>query len=538
MLAFFRRPPIFVVALLALSFSFFPTPVRGQGITTGTISGTITDPSGAVISGTTIIALDPTRGTTLTAESGADGTFSIRGVPIGTYRLTISAIGFSASRLDNVIVRAGGTTDLNSVQLKIGATEQVQVNGSAATLLETSDSQVTTTFSTQQMQSLPLNNGFDTVTEVIPGVVSTHGDNFSNTNGDNFSVNGQSGRYNNFELDGQSNNDNSIGGPQIFFGSQDAIAQLQVITDDYSAQYGRNAGAVVNYITKSGSNAFHGSAFEFYQGSFMSSLSNQQKNPLFGYCVPGESGDGCTTPQVPRSVENRWGGTIGGPILKDKLFFFGSTFWDHVRNGAAPSQSLPDLTPDPTGIAELKAAFPGNPSVAALVASGPYGVSQGNPQPIPNSAVIETVTGPNGVSAPIEFAGVQRLIPTIFNDEENLGRVDWQPTAKDHLFVRYFYQNQLQSGVAGTTIAAGDFVNSTAILSLSAPTGRTLSLIIGSISCATASSRANSTSRAGPCPTVRPTTSPPARRKSSLTARITISASASTPPFPRAALSK
>ena len=83
-------------------------------------------------------------------------------------------------------------------------------------------------------------------------------DHFSNTNGDNYSVNGQSGRYNNFEIDGQSNNDNEIAGPQVFFGNQDAIQQLQVITNDYSAQYGRNAGAVENYITKSGTNAFHG----------------------------------------------------------------------------------------------------------------------------------------------------------------------------------------------------------------------------------------------------------------------------------------
>ena len=96
-------------------------------------------------------------------------------------------------------------------------------------------------------------------------------------------VNGQSSRYNNYEIDGQSNNDNSVGGTLVFFGSQDAIQQLQIITNQYSAQYGRNAGAVVNYITKSGSNAFHGSAFDLYQGQFLSSLSNTEKNPLLGY---------------------------------------------------------------------------------------------------------------------------------------------------------------------------------------------------------------------------------------------------------------
>jgi hypothetical protein len=455
-----------VLSCAALFLNPDPRPsgsiAYAQGITTGSISGTVTDPSGAVIPHATITALDTSRGTKLVTQSENNGDFSIHSVPIGTYQLTIDASGFTSAKVDKVAVQAGATSDLGSLKLALsGAAEQIQVNGSEAALLESSDSQVTTTFSSESIQAFPLNNGFDTATELIPGVVSTHGDNFSNTNGDNFSVNGQSGRYNNFELDGQSNNDNSIGGPQIFFGSQDAIGQLQIITDNYSAQYGRNAGAVVNYITKSGSNAFHGSAFEFYQGSFLSSLANQQKNPLFGYCTPGESpaATGCTVPQVPRSVENRWGGTIGGPILKDKLFFFGSTFWDHVRNGAAPSLSSPYLTPDPTGLTQLQAAFPGNPSVAALATYGPYGVTQGNPTPVPNSQTIENVTGPNGVSAPIEFAGVQRLIPSIFNDEEVLGRVDWQPTERDHLFARYFYQNQLSTGVGGISIAAGDFVD-------------------------------------------------------------------------------
>src|SRR5271168_2788058 len=84
---------------------------------------------------------------------------------------------------------------------------------------------------------------------------------------------------------------------------------------------------------------------------------------------------------------------------------------------------------------------------------------QGNPQPVPNSQVIENITGPTGTTVPVEFAGVERLIPSLFNDEEVLARVDWQPTQKDHLFVRYFYQNQLNTGIAGTSIAAGDFVD-------------------------------------------------------------------------------
>jgi Carboxypeptidase regulatory-like domain/TonB-dependent Receptor Plug Domain len=454
----------FAIALFLLALAPF---ALGQGITTGTITGTVVDPSGAVVQNVHVQAIDIAKGTTLVTDTPADGVFSFRTVPVGTYRIEATASGFNQTVVNNVGVASGVSNNLGTVQLSIGASAQVVVNGNTEPLLNTSDSQVTTTFSTQSVQSLPLNNGFDTITEVIPGVVSTHGaggTNFSNTNGDGFSVNGQSGRYNNFEIDGQTNNDNSVAGPQAFFGSQDGIEEIQVITNSYSAQYGRNAGAVVNYVTKSGSNAFHGSGFEFYQGQYLSSLTNAEKNPLFGFCGPGQTPDsGCANPVVPRFVENRYGGTIGGPILKDKLFFFGSTFWDHVRTGVTPSQSLPDITPTPAGIQALQAAFPGNPAVAMLASGGPYGVTAGNPTPV-GAVVLENVTGPNGATVSIPFSGVQRTIGTPFNDQEELGRLDWQPTGKDHLFLRYFYQNQLSSGIPFTSsgpgsIASGSYVN-------------------------------------------------------------------------------
>ena len=434
----------------------------GQGIITGTIKGTATDPSGAIVQGAQVTITNTTQGATRTTTSGADGSFSLFAVPIGTYTINVSAPGFSAVNISNVQVNSGATTDLKSVQLNLGAnSQQVEVNGSSDVLLQTSDSQVTTTFSSQTIQSIPLNNGFDTAAELIPGVVSTHGDGFSNTNGDNYSVNGQSGRYNNSEIDGQANNDNSIGGPQFFFANQDAVQELQVVTNNFSAQYGRNAGAVINYVTKNGTNALHGSGFEFYQGQQLSSFANQQKNSVFGFCAPGQSSStGCTVPTLPRYVENRYGGTLGGPILKNKLFFFGSTYWDRVRQGAAPVSSLPGLTPDPTGLQQLAAAFPGNPAVTALTTSGPYGVKAGNPTP--TSIQTETVTGPGGVSAPVEFGAVQRNIPTLFNDQEDLGRLDYQPTSRDHLFLRYIYQNQLSTGVGGGEfgqIANGAFVD-------------------------------------------------------------------------------
>ena len=142
----------------------------GQGITTGTIAGVVTDPSGAVIPGAQVQLTNQANGLKLGQTSGGDGSFKFFAVPIGTYAAVVNAKGFTALSISNVQVLSGSTTNLNEVKLTVGAVEQVEVNGSAASLLETTDSQVTTTFSAETMQSLPLNNGFDTVTELIPGV--------------------------------------------------------------------------------------------------------------------------------------------------------------------------------------------------------------------------------------------------------------------------------------------------------------------------------------------------------------------------------
>ena len=240
-----------------------------------------------------------------------------------------------------------------------------------------------------------------------------------------------------------------------FFGNQDALAEVQVITND-SAEYGKNSGAVVNYITKAGTNAFHGTGYEFYNGSWADSLANQDKSPFFEFCAPGESpSDGCTPPSVPRYVDNRWGGTLGGPILKDKLWFFGSGNFEHTRTGTAPSSSAPFLTPTPNGIMQLQQAFPNNSAVSALAAIGPTSVSSGN-------LTFGTPTTVDVLGQPIEFATARRTIASPFNDYEGTGRVDYQLGEHDHIFGRYIYQNSESFGVnffGPFEIVTGGFVN-------------------------------------------------------------------------------
>ena len=460
----FAPPSVLSIALvlgltLPTSMLLLQEDAHGQGITTGSISGTVADTTGAVIAGASITATAKATNVTLTTTSGGDGSFSFKDVPIGTYTLVILESGFAGLTLNNIEVASSREQALGIQKLSPGAAEAVVEVSGAQNILETSQAQVTTTFDSEQLTNLPTAGGFDELALLIPGVVDTHVDNFSNTNGANFSVNGERGRANNFEIDGQANNDTTITGPQVFFGNDEALAEVQVITNSFSAQYGRNAGSVVNYITKSGSNAFHGSAIYKYSGDFTSSLAQGvSKGEQFGFCGPGQTpaADGCAAAVVPRYVDNFYGGTLGGPILKGKLFVFGSTYWDRETEIGALVTSGGQLFPTTAGLAQLAATYPNNPSVAILQQLNPYTVTAGNPRQI-GAITYESIPG----AGLVPFAQFGRQVPFLSTDEENLGRIDWQATPKDRVYVRYLYQANPTAPDGAT--ANGGYTNVTGI---------------------------------------------------------------------------
>jgi hypothetical protein len=426
-----------------------------QGIVTGSISGTVQDPSAAVVPGASVTAIQKSTNSAFRTTSSATGTFLIPGLPVDQYSVSIDAPGFTSLKVDNVGVQAGATSPLGVVSLKVGtASEGVTVEASTA-LLQPDTVLISQEFDSQKTEDLPIGNGFDIVALLTPGVAPSGGNLFTNTNGAEFSTNGVRDRNNNFQLDGQANNDTNIGGPNVFFGNADALAEVQVITAE-SAEYGRNSGAVVNYITKAGSNQFHGSGFEFYNGSWADSLANQDKSEVFGYCAPGVSpSTGCIAPQVPRYVDNRWGGTLGGPIKRDKLWFFGSGNWEHTRTGAQPESSAPLVTPTPNGISQLQAAFPNNSAVGALASVGPASVKAG-------TLSFGTPITQDVLGVPIEFATARRTVSTPFNDVEGMGRVDYQLSKKDRIFGRYIYQKNFTydyNYFAPSEGVTGSFVN-------------------------------------------------------------------------------
>jgi len=462
-----------LVSVMVLGLAIFGSIfAHAQGIVTGSISGVVQDPQGAVVVGAKVSARQLDTNREFKTETNSAGLVTLRDLPPGAYTVRIETTSFSPYEASNLSVEVGKDTALAVVKLQLGsATETVNVE-SAPPLVESSTDQISETFSAEKVSSLPVGNTFDSLALFIPGVATAGDASFSNNNGAEISVNGERARANNFQIDGQSNNDNSIAGPSIFFGNQDAIAEVQVVTN-YDAQFGRNTGAVVNYVTKAGTNQFHGTAYEFWQGSAFDSLENQEKSPLFGFCPPGVSAPTCTTPTVPRFVDNRFGGSVGGPIKKDKIWFFGSSNIERQRFAGSPSSSGTGLVPTPLGDTQLQAAFPGSPIGLVESTIGPNAINAGNPtftnvQNVLVTNQIDPTTGaafpcPVGSSGkngctPIQFGQISRFVPNPFNDYEATGRVDFKLSNKDNFFARYVYQKTFNGGVNfGNGIDVGDY---------------------------------------------------------------------------------
>jgi len=448
-----RNPSGKIGALLCILLVMGMTMLAfGQGIVTGSLSGTVVDPQGAVIVGAKVTATNTATNQSASDVTNAAGAYSIRQLPPGSYNVSISAPNFQTLNVKAVNVSVGVDTVMGAQKMAVGATTETITVEATAPLVESTTPQLSTTYETKQVTDLPINNAFDELVLLVPGAVTTGDAGFSNTNGAGISMNGQRGRSNNFQIDGQANNDNSVAGPSIFLGNQDVIAEYQVISNNFSAEYGRNMGSVINYITKSGSNSLHGSAFWFYTGSWLSSMANQEKNPLFGICIPpatsASTGGACQDPKVSRYDENRIGGTIGGPIKKNKAWFFGSYQKDYLRFGATPTSSDPNIMPTPAGLATLAGCFPGSPGLDALTTIGPYGVAAGNPTPT-GTPVNLNISNGLAVCNNVQFSTFTRFLPAQFNDNEVTGRIDVQVTPKDRFFGRYIYQDNNFTNATG-----------------------------------------------------------------------------------------
>ncbi|HTU50297.1 MAG TPA: TonB-dependent receptor [Acidobacteriaceae bacterium] len=284
---------------------------------TGTIVGNITDPSGAIVSGATVTATNIATNITTTATTNQTGDYSIRFLPIGNYTVTVTAPGFQTSNYGPFSLEIDQTAKVN-LKLAVGAASTtVKVSEQEQPILNTESATLGETFTENTIKSVPLNGrDFSQLTVYTPGAVSTGFNSYGSQNsterstnaGNEPDVNGSRQQSNNFLLDGQEINEN-INNTIAYNPSPDSLAQIRVIGSNAAAEFGNVNGGTVLLVMKSGTNQLHGSAFAFLRNYNLDS--NSWGN------------DNSPTP-IPKNPYNQmqFGGTIGGPIFKDKLFFF------------------------------------------------------------------------------------------------------------------------------------------------------------------------------------------------------------------------
>lgn len=414
--------PMFGTALV-FWFCMFRGVISFAQVSSGSISGTVVDSQASLVAGAEVKVIDSQTNQEFRLMTGFDGSFRANLLSVGIYRVEISKIGFQKAILRDVSVRAGSNQGLGILQLKVGDIETTIEVGSKPQLITLSEAQISSSFGAETLTTFSgilENNGLDNLALSVPGVVNSRDLGFSAANGAQFAVNGLRGRSNDQQIDGQNNNDNLATGPSLPISDPEFVAEYQITTSNFGAQYGRNAGSVVNVLTKSGTNNLHGSAYAAEGNWRFNALSANQK--LF---------EGLT--QVPPFNDAFVGATLGGAIMKDKLFFFGGL--DSEILNQAGIFGTGQLTPTPAGIATLAACFPESTSITALKNYGPYAVKAGNPTP-QAPAVVENFMNCPGVA----MAGIQRALPADGRKYNFVARLDYQ-TSANHFYGRYIYSN-------------------------------------------------------------------------------------------------
>lgn len=410
--------------LTALSLFCFAivllTPHSSQAQAVGSIVGTVTDPSGAVVPNVTVTATNEDTQVSQSAVTGNAGNYTIPRVPVGTYKVSVEAKGFQKGSASGVTLDVSQTRAVNFTLALLSVSESVKVD-TTPPLLNTTDATIGGLVSEEQVQNLPLNGrSIEGLVFMQPGVVADTGGMGWMTGqgaGGQWIANGNRGETMVGTLDNADVSDAEMGTIQFQNFNLDAIAEFKVLQNNYSAEYGQGGGTITQVVSKTGTNQFHGSAFEFLRNSAFDARN------YFSTSTPG-------FPAVPPFKRNEFGATFGGPIRKEKTFFFIEYAGLRQRLGEPNVVQVPTAD-ERNGIVPYN--YPGDNTVHTFqVPVNPVAASIINKYPLPNHT-----TGPN--SGPNAFY-YEFSQPT--NDDQWSARVD-QHFAKDALFVRASYQNNI-----------------------------------------------------------------------------------------------
>ena len=313
------RHRIVLAAALAMATAPFLFAQQDQGV----ITGTVMDTTGAVIPGAEVSIREVNTGITVAKQTNASGVYVSGPLKVGVYEVSVSTEGFKRSVKSGVEIHAGDRIGMN-FEMEVGnVVEVIEVTG-ATPLLETESATLAYTVEREQIEDLPISGrNYQSLAQLTAGVAPEIGGRDRGPLGDarlggGFVSHGQGSQQNNYLIDGVDNNSTVMGQQdrkaQAMIPSMDAVQEFKIQTSNYSAEYGRNAGAVVNVTIRSGTNDFHGSVYEFMRNDFFDAREAFARND--------RDGDGKADPEVLR--QNQYGATFGGPIKKNKAFFFAS----------------------------------------------------------------------------------------------------------------------------------------------------------------------------------------------------------------------
>ncbi len=435
--------------LLVLTFGGIQLQAQ---INTASLSGLATDPTGAVLSGVTVKVESATTGYQRTVRSDAAGLYSFQDLPIGRYQMTASDPGFQISTSD--VQLDVGEKARQDFHLKVGSTQQTVEVQAAVPMLQPDDASIGTVIGETTIEKTPLYlRNWDDLLRLVPGVqISRYTQQAGNTaagrTGD-FNVNGVHSLQNDFILDGIDNNTFSENVQELSteaaHPSVDTIAQFNIITSPYSAEYGRSPGAVVSVNTKSGTNQIHGLAFEYIRNNFFDANDYfSDRNHL----------------RKPEDNQNQFGGNIGGPIIKNRLFYFFDYEGTRIKQGVSriatvplPNERIGDFSPTAASAAGVTYPTIYDPLTCSPAYSGSNCQPFFNNQ-IPTDRIDPSVAElmalfpmPNTTTpgSPANLNNFTRNAQAIDNDDSYDGKVDWTPSQIDSIFARYNYSNRYRA---------------------------------------------------------------------------------------------
>ncbi len=452
------------VILIAACAVFLSTAGYAQAVY-GTIFGSVVDNTGAAIPGATITITDTNKGTSVTATANEAGEFTVGHLIPDMYDVSVTFAGFKTFQSKGLQVYADQSIKVEAKMEVGGATQTVEVSATTVEQLKTDRADVSTTFTTKDVQDLPIGNrNFTGLQLLLPGAQQlgwTHAADENPQGSQQIQVDGQAFGGVAFQLDGTDNQD-PILGIIVINPPMDALSETKITTQNFDAEFGKAVSSVVAAQTKSGSNSFHGSIFDYRESN-----ANQARDPFTQNPAPGTNNTGGL---VPAGLKNQFGGSIGGPIIKDKLFFFGDVQFVRQKVGTSASMTVPSamLVSTCLGDSVGPSGIPGcdfsqyNATGALGATAGTIYQPNGTPYPgnvIPTAQLSQPALNlfkllqPYAPNKTGNFNGLQNNYGAsgtgLFNNDQWDERVDYQVTQSIHAFERF---SRFTDTLSGTTI--------------------------------------------------------------------------------------